>query len=224
MQGEHKTRSWSAKRALVLRPKKHDLHSSMEEQELIDGVKAGNAQAFEVLVERYQGRVYNACLGFLFNKEDAEDLSQEVFVEIHRSIHGFEGRSALGTWIHRIAMSKSLELIRSRARKKRAGQLLSLLGLQQAGWDPRAADIDHPGIRLENKERARHLYAAIDGLPEQQRIAFTLAKIEGRSYEEVSEIMSASIPSVESLLFRARKGLQKKLEAYYHQDVSDTSF
>jgi RNA polymerase sigma factor (sigma-70 family) len=191
----------------------------MEELDLVDRVKAGQQKAFEILVDRFQGRVYNACLGFLFNREDAEDLTQEVFLEVHRSIHTFEGRAALGTWIHRIAMTKSLELIRSRGRKKRAGQLLSLFGLQQAGWDPRADALDHPGIRLENQERARHLYAAIGSLPEQQRVAFTLAKIEGRSYEEVAEIMALSIPSIESLLFRAKKGLQKKLEHFYREDM-----
>ena len=191
----------------------------MEESGLIDAVKAGDKLAFGRLVDRYERSVFNACLGFAFNREDAQDLAQEVFLEVFRSIHHFEGRSALGTWIHRIAVTKSLELIRSRSRKKRAGQLLSLIGLQQAGWDPRADEVDHPGIRLENKERARHLYAAIDSLPEQQRIAFTLSKIDGRSYEEVAAIMETSIPSVESLLFRAKRGLQKKLTQFYQQDL-----
>lgn len=190
----------------------------MEDWALVERVRAGDAAAFEVIVDRFQGRVYNACLGFVFNSDDAQDLSQEVFMEVFRSIDSFEGRAALGTWIHRIAVTKSLELLRSRNRKKRAGQLLSIFGLQQAGWDARASELDHPGIALENKERARHLYAAIASLPEQQKIAFTLCKIEGRSYEEASEIMQMSIPSIESLLFRAKKGLQKKLEDFYRQD------
>lgn len=191
----------------------------MEDGALIDAVKAGDQKAFGLLVDRYELRVFNACLGFVFNRDDAQDLAQEVFIEIFRSIHTFEGRSALGTWIHRIAVTKSLELIRSRGRKKRAAQLLSLIGLQQAGWDARADEVDHPGIRLENKERARHLYAAIDSLPEQQRIAFTLSKIDGRSYEEIAAIMETTIPSIESLLFRAKKALQKKLTHFYQQDL-----
>jgi RNA polymerase sigma factor (sigma-70 family) len=190
----------------------------MEDSQLIDRIKAGDGQSFETLVDRFQGRVYNACLGFVFNRDDAQDLTQEVFIEVYKSIASFEGRASLGTWIHRIAVTKSLELIRSRSRKKRAGQLLSLIGLQQAGWDVRADEIDHPGFSLENKERARHLYSAINGLPEQQRIAFTLHKIEGRPYEEVAEIMGLSISSIESLLFRAKKGLQKKLEIFYKED------
>ncbi len=190
----------------------------MEDWQLIDQIKAGDGKAFEALFDRFQVRVYNACLGFVFNRDDAQDLTQEVFMEVFKSIDRFEGRASLGTWIHRIAVTKSLELIRSRSRKKRAGQLLSLIGLQQAGWDVRADEIDHPGFSLENKERARHLYAAIERLPEQQRIAFTLSKIEGRSYEEVGEIMQLSIGSIESLLFRAKKGLQKKLEIFYRQD------
>jgi RNA polymerase sigma factor (sigma-70 family) len=187
----------------------------MEDSEWVQRLRNGDPKAYSRFVDQFQGRVYNTCIGFVFNREDAEDLAQEVFVEVFRSIANFEERSSLATWVYRIAVTKSLELLRSRTRKKRAGQLLSLFGLQQSGFDVRGHAIDHPGIRLENQERAKHLYAAIDSLPENQRIAFVLHKIDGHSYEAVAEIMELSGPSVESLLFRAKKNLQKKLENYY---------
>lgn len=190
----------------------------MQEQEFIDQLRNGDARAFERLVDELQSKVFNTCLSFVFDRNDAEDLTQEVFVEVYRSIATFEQRSSLGTWVYRIAVSKSLELIRSRKRKKRAAVLLSIFGLQQAGWDARASAADHPGVQLENKERAQRLHAAMQALPENQRIAFTLHKLEAQSYEEVAQIMSLSLSSVESLIFRARKNLQKTLEKFYNSD------
>lgn len=191
---------------------------NMEDGAFIDLLCRGDARAYEQLVDRYQGRVYNTCLNFVFQQEEAEDLVQEVFVEVFRSIGTFERRSSLTTWIYRIAVSKSLELLRHKKRKKRAGQLLSIFGLQEAGWDAKGPEIDHPGIQLENKERAARLHQALGQLPDNQRIAFTLHKLEAQSYEEVATTMEMSLSSVESLIFRARKNLQKSLEKYYRMD------
>jgi RNA polymerase sigma factor (sigma-70 family) len=190
----------------------------MEEREFIAQLRGGDARAFDRLVTAYQSRVFNTCLGFVFAREEAEDLTQEVFVEVYRSIAGFEERSSLSTWIYRIAVTKSLESIRHHKRKKRAGVLLSIFGLQQAGWDARAPAIDHPGVRMENQERAQHLHRALQKLPENQRIAFTLHNLDAQSYEEVASVMGISISSVESLMFRARKNLQKTLEKFYKSD------
>lgn len=190
----------------------------MEDQELIDKLRSGDRRAYEALVDAFQAKVYNTCLNFVFDQSDAEDLAQEVFVEVFRSIGAFEQRSSLSTWIYRISVTKSLELIRSRKRQKRAAVLLSIFGLQQAGWDTRAPHTDHPGVRLENKERAERLHLALQSLPENQRIAFTLHKLEAQSYEEIALVMGVSLSSVESLIFRARKNLQKSLENFYKTD------
>lgn len=183
----------------------------LQEPELIAALQAGDAAAYRWIVSLYHARVYQTCLGFVCNVEDAEDLAQEVFVEAYRSIGSFRGDAKVATWLYRIAVSKSLELLRYRKRKKRAGQLLSLLGMQQAGLEPRADHFDHPGFSLERKEQARLLMAAVDALPEQQRIAFTLHKIEERSYQETAEIMALTESAVDSLIFRARANLKKRL-------------
>ena len=195
------------------------LDLKMEDQELIEKLRTGDRKAFEALVDAFQTKVLNTCLNFVFDRSDAEDLTQEVFVEVFRSISGFEQRSSLSTWIYRISVTKSLELIRSRKRQKRAGVLLSIFGLQQAGWDVKAPASDHPGVHLENKERAHRLHLALQNLPENQRIAFTLHKLESQSYEEVAQVMGVSLSSVESLIFRARKNLQKSLENYYKSET-----
>ncbi|MBL3656452.1 RNA polymerase sigma factor [Fulvivirga sp. 2943] len=187
---------------------------SDREAELIRLLKLYDERAFREVVENYKDRVYNLCLGFLKNEADAEDIAQEVFVEIYNSISSFHEDSALSTWIYRIGVNKSLELLRKTKRKKRFGWITSIFGIEdQVGV--KHADFVHPGVALENKERSQILMAHIDKLPDKQKVAFNLHKLEGLSYQEVSQVMELSVSSVESLLFRAKKNLQKSLGIYY---------
>ena len=184
------------------------------ENDLIALLKEGNETAFRDLVEQHQVRVYNTCLGLIRNEAEADDISQEVFIEIYRSIGTFRGESKLSTWIYRIAVTKSLEYIRAKKRKKRFAILKSLVYTE----DDSVMDIPdfaHPGVLAENRERAAILFQAIDHLPENQKVAFTLNKIEGLRYEEIAAIMGKSVSSVESLLHRARLKLQEYLYKYY---------
>lgn len=188
------------------------------EEKLIGQLKKGDMIAYRELVSLFSGRIYNTALGFLQNREDAEDITQEVFVEIYRSIAGFHGRSALSTWIYRITVTKSLELIRSRSRKKRTGIFFSLVGKEDHINFASPSPFYHPGVRLENKERAAILFSALGKLPEKQRTAFTLHKLENLSYAELGEIMDVSVSSVESLMFRAKQNLKRILGNYYDQN------
>ena len=167
----------------------------------------------EEIVEKYQDRVYNTCLGFLKNEEEAQDLAQEVFINIFQHLARFKGDASLSTWIYRIAVYKCLEQIRKSRRLKRQGNILEM--------DSKTDKIIstnpfyHPGVELENKERATILFGAIDQLAEPQKIAFTLHKVEGLSYEEISKIMEKSLSSIESLMHRAKMNLRTKLKGYY---------
>jgi len=184
------------------------------DQMLIRELKDGEEEAFKELVEKYQDKVYNTCLGFVKNTEDADDLSQEVFIEIYRSINKFREESSLSTWIYRITVNKSLELLRRMKRKKRFG-FLTGSGEESVKRETRDLDFNHPGVLAENREKAEILFKAIDKLPEKQRIAFTLNKLEDLNYEQIAEVMGKSISSVESLLHRARTNLKKMLYNYY---------
>jgi RNA polymerase sigma factor (sigma-70 family) len=182
----------------------------------IDALKSGDDEAFRKLVEMFQDRVFNTCLGFLESREEAEDVAQETFVEVHRSIKGFRGDARLSTWIYRIAATKSLQVIRSKRRKKRFAFFLrgrESNDVMESVADP--ADNNHPLAQIENKERAEIVYSAIDKLPDSQRVACILNKIEGLSYEEVADVMNVSLSSVESLLHRAKSNLRKSLRVYY---------
>ena len=189
---------------------------------LIAGLQAGNQAAFRQLVEVYQSRVYNTVLSIVRQPEEAEDVAQEVFVQVFESIQTFGGDGKLTAWVYRIATTKALEAYRKRHARKRFAFFTSLFtGGDDDGFDDRLHPVDfvHPGIQLENKERATVLFAAIDRLPDQQKIAFTLHHIEGLSYQEITEVMQLSLSAVESLLHRAKANLRKRLTIYYRQDT-----
>ncbi len=183
----------------------------MNEQDLIQGLRNGDELAFKYLVLTYQDRVYNTAISIVQNVGDAEDVSQEVFIQVYRSIHHFKGESKLSTWLYRIATTRSLDLLRSRKSKKRFGFIQRLFG---DGNEPlfELPDFNHPGILLEKKENAARLFRAIAQLPENQKIAFTLHKLENLSYQEISQVMGTSVPAVESLMHRAKQNLRKILE------------
>lgn len=189
----------------------------LNEWNLIERLKKGEEAAFKEIVESAQGLVYNTALGIVQSPEDAEDVTQEVFVQLYESIKTFKGESKLSTWLYRITVSKAMDHLRKKKRKKRFAYVQSLFGANdQLVHDP--PDFVHPGVSLDNKEKAKELFKAIDQLPAKQKIAFTLNRIEGLSYQEISEIMSLTVASVESLLHRARKNLRKNLETYYLQN------
>lgn len=183
----------------------------MTELELIQGLRNGDEMAFKFLVDTHQDRVYNTAIGIVQNAEDAEDVAQEVFIQVFRSIHSFKGESKLSTWIYRIATTRALDLLRSRKSKKRFGFLQRLLG---DGNEPlyEPPDFNHPGVVLDQKENSTRLFKAINQLPDNQKTAFTLHKLEDLSYLEISEVMHTSVAAVESLMHRAKQNLKKILE------------
>lgn len=183
----------------------------MTEIELIQGLQNGDEPAFKYLVDTYQDRVFNTAIGIVQNAEDAEDVAQEVFIQVYRSIHNFKGESKLSTWLYRIATTRALDLLRSRKSKKRFGFIQRMFG---EGNEPlhEIPDFNHPGVALDRKENAAKLFKVIAQLPENQKIAFTLHKLEDLSYQEISEVMQTSVAAVESLMHRAKQNLRKMLE------------
>ena len=190
----------------------------MEEAELLKLLKTGDQAGYETLVKQFSRKVFNTCLSILQNTEDAEDTTQEVFIEVFQSFKNFKGESKLSTWIYRIAVTKSLDHLRKKNRKKRFGFVQSLFGNEKDEPTIEIPNFHHPGIQLENKERAAILFAAINKLPENQKTAFVLHKIEDLSYTEVADVMQVSLSSVESLMFRAKQSLQRLLGDYYEKN------
>lgn len=182
----------------------------MTDQDLLFGLRNGEEPAFRELVTRFQDRVFNTALGLLQQHAEAEDIAQEVFIQVFRSIQQFKADSQLSTWIYRITVTKSLDHLRRKKRKKRFGFLTSIFDeANKPVYEP--ADFNHPGVLQENKEDAALLFKMIARLPENQRTAFILNKVEELSYREIAVILNTTEAAVDSLLQRAKQNLRKKL-------------
>ncbi len=152
--------------------------------------------------------MYNLALQYVQNIEDAEEITQDVFLSIYQSIEGFREESKLSTWIYKITINKSIDLINKRKRKKRFAFLTSLFNSEDNDLINEPAHFNHPGVQLENKEALQKLFELINQLPQKQHY---ITKIEQKSLIETAKIMELSPKAVESLLHRAKVNLQKKL-------------
>ena len=194
----------------------YTIPTGLNEWNLIQRLQQGDDAAFKEIVTAWQDMVYNTALGIVQQAEDAEDIAQEVFTQVYQSIGSFKGESKLSTWLYRITISKSMDHLRRAKRKKRFAFVRSLFGHEQEA-DIHPPDFNHPGVLLDNKENASVLFRAIRRLPDSQRVAFTLHKLEGLSHQEISSAMNTTISSVESLLHRAKTNLRRELERYYRE-------
>ena len=190
----------------------------MDETDLIRGIQQGDSNAFRALVEKYQRMVVNTCFGIVHHHADAEDLAQEVFLEVFRNAAGFRGEAHLSTWLYRIATNRSLNFVRNNQRRR----FFQSLEEAFSGGKNRAREIteehaDQPDQEMTNRQRAEMIHHAIDKLPEKQRIAFVLNKYEDLSYQQIAEVMETSLSSVESLIHRAKKHLQEQLYECYRK-------
>ncbi len=170
---------------------------------------------FEKLYNQYSILVYNLALNYLQNIEDAEEITQDVFIQINNSISKFQEKSSLKTWIYRITINKCLDFIKHKNSQKR----FFIFGKksQNEFEIENVSNFEHPGILLENKEKSKLLFEIINELGENQKTAFLLSKIDGLSNSEISEIMKLSISSVESLVFRAKATLKEKISNKFEE-------
>ncbi|WP_229201310.1 RNA polymerase sigma factor [Arcticibacterium luteifluviistationis] len=175
-------------------------------QDILEKVAEGDGEAFKQLYDIYSAKVYNLALMYTQNVENAEEISQDVFLKIYQNASKFKGGSAVGTWVYRITVNTSLNSIK-KGKKWITSELSENEFLQ--------ADFEHPGVLLENKENAKALFKAIEELPESQKMAFILAQIEEMPQKEVALAMDLSVKAVESLLQRAKGNLKKSLENLY---------
>lgn len=189
----------------------------MTEQELIAGLMTQDKAAIGFLVETFQKQIIKTAYNFVDNMEDAEDLSQEVFMEVLRSIGRYKKKSALSTWIYRITVNRSLDHLRRQKRRNIVQRLESFIRISNDGGSRYVAEPATIYTHHEEREKRKILESAINSLPENQKIAFVLSKYDDLSYKEIADVMNLSLPSVESLIFRARMNLQKKLVNYFSE-------
>ena len=188
----------------------------MTDNELIRRLIDGDEEAFRLLVEKYQDLVFKTSYNLIRNSEDAEDIVQDVFIEIYESIHQFRNESKLSTWLYRITINKSLNHLRKYKWKSRVSSLEHFFtGDKNTKLEIEDTGANNSPHSVDYNERVLVLQNAINSLPENQRIAFTLSKYDELSYQEICDVMNLSLSSVESLIHRAKLNLQKKLVNYY---------
>lgn len=166
---------------------------------------------FEEIYESHKNMVFNLALQYVQNFEDAQEITQDVFVSIHQSFESFKNQSKLSTWIYRITINKSIDHIKARKRKKRFGFFTSIFYDDSSDIKHDKPTFDHPGVQMEHKESIENIFKLINQLPDNQKTALILSKIEQKTYAEIAEIMNLSIKAIESLIQRAKTNLSKKL-------------
>lgn len=164
---------------------------------------------FDEIYQEHKDLVYNLALKYLQNVEDAEEITQDVFVAVFAGIEKFNNKAQITTWVYRITINKSLDYIKAKKAKKRQGFLSSLfrLGTQEAIFVQ--DQFNHPGVQLESKEEVAFIMNCINQLPDKQKTALILHKLEGKTQTEIAEIMQSSPKAVESLVQRGKTNLKK---------------
>ena len=191
----------------------------MTDGEYIDGIKRGDEKVFREFVDQYQLSLLRLCIGFLHNEEDAKEIVQDVFVEIFQSIEKFRGDASLSTWLYRIAVNKSLNQIKKNRNRKLIERIDSVFSVHGKTLTDIKDESEISDKRIERIEQTKSIKKAIDLLPGNQRIAFILNKYQDLSYNDISRVMNISVSAVESLIHRAKLGLQKKLFTLYKKNL-----
>lgn len=159
----------------------------------------------ELLYEKYAKQVYNLSLQYVQNVNDAEEITQDVFLAVHKSLEKFRNESNHGTWLYRIAINKSLDFLKAKKRKKRFFWFTNELSENDS------IEFNHPGVLIENQEETAFIFSCINELPDNQKTALILNKIEHLPLTEIAVIMEISVKAVESLVQRAKTNLSKKI-------------
>lgn len=162
---------------------------------------------FRNLYLQYFKLVYNVAIQYVQNIEDAEEITQDVFVKVHQKLDTFKREADIKTWIYRIAINQSLDFIKAKKRQKR-WSFLSALSLDNNERPIEISHFNHPGILLEQNESMQKIFDAINRLPDNQKTVIILLKIEQNSMTETADIMKLSYKAVDALFQRAKKNLE----------------
>jgi RNA polymerase sigma-70 factor, ECF subfamily len=183
-------------------------------------VRADEAGAFEELVQTFQGRLVSIMFHMVGNREEAEDLAQEVFLRVFKSRKSYHPKAKFSTWLFTIANNLALNSIRNRKKKPSVPFVASESGtFHQIPTDLRLPPReDHPSSQIQNQELAQVIQKALEGLNERQRMAVVLNKYEDMNYADIASVMELTPKAVKSLLSRARLNLKEALKAYIYMD------
>ena len=186
----------------------------MTDNDIIAQIVQGDRNLYRKLVEKYQPMVFRTCMGFLHNKDDSDDLTQEIFIQAYQTLSGFKGDAGFSTWIYRIAVNASLNKTRKSSKSllvQRFEMVFGNSGKQEYSFP--IPDSENPENILILDEHRELVQRALESLPENQRTAIVLSKYDDLSQRQIAQIMKTSEGAVEALIQRAKANLREKLSA-----------
>ena len=193
----------------------------VSDRTLVSRYQKGNQEAFKILVERYQKKVYSIAYGMVHNMEDAMDISQEAFIKVHKYLDNFKGTSSFYTWLYRIVVNLSIDYLRKTGRFSDVDYDDSLDHATDSGKTGVLGMVDgNPAKKLAAKEMGEKIGRAISTLSPNHRAVIVMREIEGLSYGEMAKVLKCSQGTVMSRLHHARLKLQKALGDYLQGDLT----
>ncbi|MDO3388208.1 RNA polymerase sigma factor RpoE [Gilvimarinus sp. SDUM040013] len=181
------------------------------DQQLVERVQKGDKRAFDLLVLKYQHKIFSIIGRYVRDQAEVQDVAQEAFIKAYRALAKFRGESAFYTWLYRIAINTAKNHLVSRSRRPPASDVEMEDAEYYSGSDL-LKDADTPETSLMCEEIQREVDAAIRELPEDLRSAVTLREMEGLSYEDIAAIMDCPVGTVRSRIFRARDAIDKRIQ------------
>ena len=185
-----------------------DTSHKITDQMLVERVQAGDKQAFDLLVKRYQHKIIGLVGRYVHDHSEALDVSQEAFIKAYKALKNFRGESAFYTWLYRIAINTAKNHLVARSKRPPDRDL----DYQDLEADPELRDLETPENNMHRDEMFAVMNRVLEQLPEELRVALTLRELEGMSYDEISEVMGCPIGTVRSRIHRAREAIDNELK------------
>ncbi len=181
------------------------------DQQLVERVQRGDKAAFDLLVIKYQRKIFRLLSRLIRDTAEIEDVAQEAFVKAYRALPNFRGDSAFYTWLYRIAINTAKNYLVSQGRRAPTSTPADVEDAETFDDGDHLRDLNTPDSMLVTKQVGEAVNRAIDQLPEDLRTAIVLRELEGLSYEEIAESMQCPIGTVRSRIFRAREAIALEL-------------
>lgn len=196
------------------------MEAILADQELVAGVQHGDEGSYILLIQRYSDRIFNLAFRLTHNREDAEEVLQDVFVTLYRKLDRFEGKSAFSSWLYRITLNTAFMVLRKRKQSPTISMEDIAPQVRESGSASTSPFANINYITTRHQLRSV-LEEAIGSLPDDYRAIFLLRDVDGLSNEEVGDVMGLSVSAVKSRLHRARITLRKRLKRFYQDYTHD---
>lgn len=180
------------------------------DQQLVARVQKGDSRAFDLLVLKYQHKIFGLISRYIRDADEVQDVAQEAFIKAYRALPRFRGDSAFYTWLYRIAINTAKNYLVSRSRRP-PGKDVEIEDAEYYEGGGSLREIDTPESALFGEELKVVVEQAIGGLPEDLRTAITLREFDGLSYEDIADIMDCPVGTVRSRIFRAREAIDSQV-------------